>query len=288
MRIEVNGVRLFVDVEGAGWVPDGPKLRQKPTLILLHGGPGADHSIYKPEFSKFSDLAQIVYVDHRGNGRSDEGEPALWTLDQWADDLHALIQTLGIEQPILYGASFGGFVAQAFATKYPDTPGALILAATSAKVDFEVIFDAFTRIGGAEAGSVARTYWSGPTPERRQAYFEHCLPHYSVSTLDPDKIARMLVKNPVAMHFNGPENEMGQFDFRQALPRVTCPTLVLSGDRDPMMPVPFSDTIAASLTGADVTHITLKNAGHMLEADQPEAFFDHIRSFICTHMQEMS
>ena len=286
MRIEINGVRLFVDIEGAGLVPDGPSMREKPTLILLHGGPGADHSIYKPGFSALSDLAQIVYLDHRGNGRSEDGDPALWTLAQWADDLHRLIETLGITKPILYGASFGGFVAQAYATRYPDRLGALVLAATAARVDFEVIFDAFTRIGGTEAGSVARSYWSAPTPERRQAYFEHCLPHYSVRGPDRDMMARMQIRNPVAMHFNGPDNEMGRFDFRAALARVTCPTLVLSGDRDPMMPVPFSDTIVTCLTHAPVTHVTLQGAGHMLEADQPAAFFDHLRGFIRTQTQD--
>ena len=179
MRIPINGVRLYVDIEGSGLVPDGPVLREKPTLILLHGGPGADHSIYKPSFSQLSDLAQIIYLDHRGNGRSDDGDPTLWTLDQWADDLNALIDTLGITKPIIYGASFGGIVAQAYATKYPDTLGALILAATSARVDFQVIYDAFARIGGEKVGEVAQTYWSAPTPDRRKAYFETCLPHYS-------------------------------------------------------------------------------------------------------------
>ncbi|MEO0865344.1 MAG: alpha/beta hydrolase, partial [Pseudomonadota bacterium] len=71
MRIEVNGVRLFVDIEGAGLVPDGPFMRQKHTIIALHGGPGADHSILKPLLGQFNDLAQIVYVDYRGSGRSD-------------------------------------------------------------------------------------------------------------------------------------------------------------------------------------------------------------------------
>ena len=280
MRIPINGVRLYVDIEGAGLVADGPKLREKPTLILLHGGPGADHSIYKPGFSQLSDVAQILYLDHRGNGRSDDGDPALWTLDQWADDLRSVIDTLGITKPIIYGASFGGFVAKAFATKYPDVPGALVLAATSARVDFNVIYDAFTRIGGAEAGKVAQTYWSAPTPERRQAYFETCLPHYSVKGPNPDMMVRMTVKNPVAMHFNGPSNEMGRFDFRAALARVTCPTLVLSGSHDPMMPLPFSEGIVNSLTNSDVTHHTLQNAGHMLENDQSETFFAHLRSFI--------
>ncbi len=51
MRVLVNGAQLFFDVEGASHVPDGPSMREKPTLLLLHGGPGFDHSIYKPAYS---------------------------------------------------------------------------------------------------------------------------------------------------------------------------------------------------------------------------------------------
>ncbi len=280
MRIEVNGVRLYVDIDGAGLEPDGPKMREKPTLILLHGGPGADHSIYKPGFSQLTDLCQIIYLDHRGNGRSDESDAAHWTLDQWADDLKGLIDTLGIESPLIYGASMGGFVAQALATKYPDIPSALILSATSADVDFEVIYDAFARIGGPKVGEVARAYWSTPTPGRRQAYFEHCLPIYTQTPHDPDFMARIIVRNPVAMHFNGPKGEMGRFDFRAALSRITCPTLVLSGSHDPMMPPVFGETIAAHLGNAPVSHHTVEGAGHMIEKDQPDAFFALLRTFI--------
>ncbi len=49
MHVSVNGVRLFFDVEGAKFVPDGPVMREKPLLLMLPGGPGADHSIYRPE-----------------------------------------------------------------------------------------------------------------------------------------------------------------------------------------------------------------------------------------------
>jgi pimeloyl-ACP methyl ester carboxylesterase len=73
MHIRVNGVRLFFDVEGTGLVPDGPVMREKPTLLLLHGGPGFDHSIYKPAYSALADITQIIYLDHRGNGRSEDG-----------------------------------------------------------------------------------------------------------------------------------------------------------------------------------------------------------------------
>ena len=128
MKVTVNGVSLYVDIEGSGLVADGPVMRDKPTLILLHGGPGLDHTIYKPA-SQLSDICQIVYVDHRGNGRSDDGDPADWTLDQWGDDIDGLCRAFGIDKPIVYGASFGGFVAQSYATRYPDRSGGLVVSA---------------------------------------------------------------------------------------------------------------------------------------------------------------
>jgi pimeloyl-ACP methyl ester carboxylesterase len=90
MHVSVNGVRLFFDVEGAKFAPEGPIMRERPTLLMLHGGPGADHSIYRPAYSALSDLAQIIYLDHRGNGRSDDGPRESWNLAQWGDDVRVL------------------------------------------------------------------------------------------------------------------------------------------------------------------------------------------------------
>jgi len=105
MRVLVNGVRLFFDVEGVSLVPDGPVMREKPTLLLLHGGPSFDHSIYKPTYSSLADCAQVIYLDHRGNGRSDAGPKEAWTLAQWGDDVRAFCDVLGIERPAGLGAS---------------------------------------------------------------------------------------------------------------------------------------------------------------------------------------
>lgn len=111
MFVEVNGAKLYFDVEGASLVPDDKRMREKPTLLLLHGGPGADHSIYKPAFSALSDVAQVIYLDHRGNGRSDECGSETWNLTQWGDDVKGFCDSLGIERPIVLGTSFGGYVA---------------------------------------------------------------------------------------------------------------------------------------------------------------------------------
>jgi proline iminopeptidase len=150
VHVAVNGVRLFFDVEGAALVPDGPRLREQPTLILLHGGPGFDHSIYKPAFSARSDVAQVIYLDQRGNGRSEDGPRESWTLAQWGDDVRGFCDALGIAKPIVYGASFGGMVALAYATRHPDHPAKLILVSTDAKggshVDRRIAL--FERFGG--------------------------------------------------------------------------------------------------------------------------------------------
>ena len=72
MHIEVSGTRLWFDVDGPALVPDGPAMRERPTVVLLHGGPGSfDHSYLKPEFARLSDAAQVVYLDLRGHGRSE-------------------------------------------------------------------------------------------------------------------------------------------------------------------------------------------------------------------------
>jgi pimeloyl-ACP methyl ester carboxylesterase len=136
MFVHVNGARIFVDIEGAGLVPDGTAMRAKPALVLLHGGPGFDHSLFKPAFSQLADIAQIVYLDHRGNGRSSRGDPSTWNLAQWGDDVRGVCDALGIEKPIVYGVSFGGFVAQSYATRHPGHAGRLVLTSTAAKPDW--------------------------------------------------------------------------------------------------------------------------------------------------------
>ena len=130
MHITVNGVRLFFDVEGTKLVPDGPVMREKPTLLLLHGGPGFDHSIYRPAYSALSDVAQIVYLDHRGNGRSEDGPREGWNLTQWGDDVRAFCDALGLKSVNAVGFSLGGMIAQQLALDYPDRINRIVLLGT--------------------------------------------------------------------------------------------------------------------------------------------------------------
>ena len=279
MHVTVNGARIYFDVEGAGLVPDGKTMRQRPTLILLHGGPGFDHTLFKPAFSTLGDVAQIIYLDHRGNGRSDYGDPSTWNLAQWGDDVRAFCDTLGIVKPIVYGVSFGGFVAQSYATRHPEHAGKLVLVSTAARPDWPAVFAAFERIGGVEAARLAEAYWLTPTPERRLAYREKCHPmYYTKPPRDLDALARSIVHDPVNLHFA--TGEFAHMDFRAALARVCCPTLVIAGDSDPITPMAFSETIVAHLPPALTRFVRVANCGHGITHDAPEQLFATLREFI--------
>ena len=82
MHILINGARLYFDVKGLGLRADGAVMREVPTLQMLYGGLGADHSIYKLAFSACTEFARVVYLDHCGNGRSDSGPRESWMLAQ--------------------------------------------------------------------------------------------------------------------------------------------------------------------------------------------------------------
>ena len=276
----VNGAKLFFDVEGLSHVPDGPCMREKPTLLLLHGGPGFDHSMYKPHFSAMADIAQVIYLDHRGNGRS-EGTLGRDNLPQWGDDVKGFCDALGIESPIVYGASFGGFVAQSYVTRHPEHPAKVVLTSTAAHIVFEEIFKAFERVGGKEARDIAEPYWLEPTMERRMAYLEKCFPLYITrAKRDPDALKRAILRHDVGLTFNGPNNEQGQMDFREGLTRVQCPVLVMAGDMDPIMPMPFSETIVKCLPPQLTRFERFAGAGHGVVPDDPEKAFRVLREFI--------
>ncbi|WP_206289967.1 alpha/beta fold hydrolase [Methylobacterium sp. DB0501] len=224
MFVSVNGVRLFVDVENAGLVPAGGAMREKATLLLLHGGPGFDHSGFKPWFSGLSDVAQVVYYDHRGNGRSEDGDRSAWTLAQWGDDVKGLCDALGLVRPIALGMSWGGYVAQSYATRYPDHPGKLFLVSTAAKFEFPAILDSFARLGGPEAARVAEAYWMAPTAERRADVIRICGPLYRRTPPDPEAIQRALIRHDTALHFYGPDNEQGAWTSGTPSPACLAPS----------------------------------------------------------------
>jgi proline iminopeptidase len=282
MRVEVNGVRIFFDVEGAKFVPDGPVMREKPTLILLHGGPGMDHSTFKPAFSPFADICQVIYVDHRGNGRSDRQPQEAWNLAQWGDDVYEFCRALDIERPIVYGGSFGGYVAISYATRHPEHPSKLILVSTAAQGGrpyVERSIELFGRFGGPEMADLARRHLVNSTPETLAEWVEKGLPLYDRNAKrDPDSASRAIRSQKVIMHFYG--NEMNTFDFRADLARIHWPTLVIGGEDDPQTPIEGQADIAAAISPELVRFERIPGAGHGARGADPSRMFKFVREFI--------
>src|SRR5215216_2456626 len=113
--MEIDG--LHVEVVGDG----------VPTLVL-HGGLGVDHTLYRASLDPLADELQLIYLDHLGNGRSARPDPATLTMAGWADDaLHAGRAVAGNAPLNVIGHSYGGFVAQELAIRHPHAVGALVL-----------------------------------------------------------------------------------------------------------------------------------------------------------------
>ncbi|WP_147113387.1 alpha/beta fold hydrolase [Tateyamaria sp. syn59] len=278
MFLHLNGARIFFDTVGPRLQPEGDHMVERPTLLVLHGGPGFDHSTLRPYFDRFADAFQVVFLDHRGCGRSDAPQNT-WHLDQWADDIADFCTALGIEKPLVFGQSFGGMVAMHYAARHPDHPARLILSSTAARFLLEDTVAKATELGGPEAGQIAHDFFSNPTLDGYKRYGEVCLPLYS-RTIPTDGASfrnRAIEKPEVNIHFFA--NEMMGMDLRPQLAAISCPTLVLGGVEDPVTPTRCSEEIAAAI-GANARLELFENCGHGVHRDDPEGAERMMRAFL--------
>ncbi|MFI4932983.1 MAG: alpha/beta fold hydrolase [Caulobacterales bacterium] len=278
MHLEINGARIFFDTVGSALAIDGGRMRERATLLVMHGGPGFDHSLMRPYFDRFADTHQVVYIDHRGNGRS-TGDAATWNLDQWADDVYDFCRALGIERPAVYGLSFGGMVAMAYAARHPEAPSKLIVSSTAGRMDLPATYAAMEKLGGTEAKRIAEEFWTAPTAERAAAYMATCMPLYNPSgALQSEARQRALQRTEVMFQFI--LGEQRTMDLLPGLAAVRCPTLVLAGGLDPITPVSCSEAIYRSLPIDLAELVVFDGAGHGVHRDEPERAEGVLRRFL--------
>lgn len=283
MRINVGDVNLYFDVDGAALTPQGDTMVERPTMLLLHGGPGADHSLFKPEFAALSDLAQVIYLDQRGSGRSDAGAPATWTWPQWADDVAAFCRVLDIARPVLVGTSSGALVALHCAARHPELVAGLILdSPLGVPTTLAETLEVFERRGGALARDAARRYLTGDTSEEATAAWNrHALPLYGDAAAQADmeqRRARARLNPDVLTHFR--TGACGPAEATDLLPGITCPTLVLAGEHDPVVPAAATRRLAALLADTTTTLEVLPEVGHGTFRQATAQAFAHVRQFI--------
>jgi len=276
MQIDVNGTRLWFDVDGLGLVPDGPSMRERPTIVLIHGGPGSyDHSYFKPHFSPLTQSAQLVYLDLRDLGRSARHDPAEWSLERCADDIAEFCNALGIDRPILLGHSMGGFVAMLHELRHPGVAGGLVLLATVARWDPERLVEGFRAVADDRIADIARRDFGGEPVSDAEA--EQVAGAFGPNVLEPEERARQIDNPDLGPH--GMEL-VRQFDVVAQLTRVTCPTLIIAGDRDPVTPVDAANEIMAALPVGIGRRVVIHGAGHFAWLDAPERVLKPIQDFV--------
>jgi proline iminopeptidase len=284
MFASVRGTRIYFDIEGMGLVPDGPVMRERPVAMVIHGGPGGDHSGFKPGFSPLAARMQLVYFDHRGQGRSDAADPASYNLDENVEDMEALRRHLGLGPIVSIGTSYGGMVAMAHAARYPDAVSHLVLIVTAAHGGFVARAQAIVRERGTpEQRAVCDTLWAGGfrSADAMRHYYAIMGPMYARSH-DPaageaGRTRAIYSPEPLNRAF-GPDGFLRRFDLREELARITAPTLVLAGRHDWICPPEFSEEIAQLVPNADLR--IFKHSSHSIRTDEPGAMIDAILGFL--------
>jgi pimeloyl-ACP methyl ester carboxylesterase len=280
MHVEVNRTRLWFDVDGPALVPAGPAMRERPTVVLLHGGPGNfDHSYFKPDFARLSRAAQVVYLDLRGHGRSDWGDPASWGFEVCADDVRAFCDALDIARPIVYGHSLGGFVAMVYAARHPGHAGALVLQSTLARFDLGRMVEAFRRAGGDEVAEIVERVYGGDRSSVTADEWARCWPLFGPWVTGEEEKARTIVNQEL----NAPGLDlMRGFDVLDQLARVDCPTLVCVGELDPATPVAAAREIVDALPDRTARLEVIEGAGHFPWKDAPDRYWPLVTDFVTT------
>jgi proline iminopeptidase len=282
MRARIRDTEIYFDVEGSGLVVDGSRMREKPVMFVIHGGPGADHTSYKPSFSPLSQKVQLVYFDHRGQGRSARGAKETYTLENNVEDMEALRQHLGLDKIVVLGSSYGGMVALSYAVRYPQNVSHLIVIATVPDSRFlQRAKEILAQRGTEEQNAIAQRLWDGTfdNEEQLREYFQVMAPMYSI-THDPESRQKgwdraILSADAINVAFGG---FLRSYNVLDQLHKITSPTLVIGGRHDWICPSEFSEEIAKAIPNADLR--IFENSGHSVRADEPEALLDAIAGFL--------
>lgn len=110
--VSVEGGRIYVRMNGAG-------TRGRPPLLMIHGGPGNNHSGYLP-FLALSSERPIILYDQLDSGRSDiPNDPKNWRVERFVAEVGAIRRAFGLEKLYTYGGSWGGTIALEYAAQRP-------------------------------------------------------------------------------------------------------------------------------------------------------------------------
>ncbi len=260
MKARVHGFEMAYDDTGSN----------KILLLLIHGFP-LDRTLWAAQTHGLSDVARIIAPDLRGFGESGMPNGAV-TMDTYADDLCGLLDALNFKNAVVGGLSMGGYISFAFYRKYPDRVRALILANTKAGAD-----SLEGKKGRDDNAALARDKGAGAIAERM-------LP----KMLTPKTVAEraqvaqsanaMMARQSVAGVVGALMAMRDRPDSTPMLATISAPTLIITGAEDTLIPPKESELMRDAIRGARL--VTIPNAAHLSNYEQPEAFNLAVREFL--------
>jgi proline iminopeptidase len=274
-RMSIRDASLFVEVVGHGY-----------PLVLMHGGPGADHWSLLP-LRRCADRFTLIFYDHRGNGRSQGAPVSSMTWDNLTADADALRQRLGFDRWAVLGHSFGGHVALEYALRYPDNLSHLVLLDTGADSWWSRENAAQILTGrGYRPGAVklVRRFFTGQIAPNEMIpamirfgsayYYRHSNVHLARQLIHGEWRAKI---RPEALIFAGRELLNG-WTVMNRLGEITTPTLVMAGRDDFLFPPEHQAALAAGIPNARLRII--ERAGHNPHEERTAEVIAAVTDFI--------
>jgi len=260
MKKQIRGFEMaFEDTGGVG-VP----------LLPIHGYP-LDRTLWAEQRRGLANVARVIAPDLRGFGESSLPTGAV-TMDTYADDVNALLDTLGVKTAVVAGLSMGGYIAFAFYRKYPERVRALIFANTKAGADSPE-----GKKGRDDSAMLAREKGAVAIAERMlpkmltpKTATERPSVAASVNAMMSRQSVDGIVAALLAMR-NRP-------DSTPTLAQISVPTLVITGAEDNLIPPKESELMRDGIRGAKLA--TIPGAAHLSNVDQPEAFNRAVQDFL--------
>jgi len=284
MRAPIRDTEIFFDIDGAALVPDGPRMREKPTAFLVHGGPGGDHTDAKVGCASLAEKLQLVYFDHRGHGRSARGDSQKYNLDENVEDMEGLRQYLGLGPIVSIGTSYGGMVAMAHAARYPAAVSHLILVVTAAHYGYLLkAKEIVAQRGTPQQISQYEDMLAGrlDSADKLRRYFEVMGPLYALkydSTLAKSGLDRGVLSPDAFTQAYRPGGYLRTFDLRPELSSITAATLILAGRHDWICAPEFAEEIQAHIPGSDLR--IFEESSHFIRSDERQKFLDVVAGFL--------
>jgi len=260
-KVSVNGLKLYYEIEGDG------------APVVLIPGFAAGRWIWFKQTDDLSRNFRVIIFDPRGVSASDKPQ-APQTIGLLADDVAHLLEKIGIESAHIVGASFGGFVAQEFALKYPAMTRKLVLCCTS--------FGGPNHVVPAPETLQALASTKGLNSEERMRanLLLAFTPEYVRTQVDEvDQIVHLRATNDVPEHIYMSQLQAAMsFNAESRLAGIESPTLVLSGDADIIVPVQNSRNLAAKIPGAQLQII--EGGSHTFFIEQAQEFNETVADFL--------